>query len=482
MRTRAIVLFGIGVGLSAFGQERFGITHSNYAGADAIYLNPSRSAGQWPYLDVRLAGVDVNAWNSLVAWSNRDQPLIGEVRSGINSGSTNGVTVLRDASSRGMHRGVLHANVLGPSFSLSLGRGTIGAGIRSRIHTSVTQASSEIGNFIFYGWAYRPQHGLRYGEKDLRVQAAAWTEFAVNYGHILRAQGFDLFSAGINAKYNLGHAGALFRLDELSYTVLDTTQIMAHNVTGSYGFAMPALDTGRGWGVDAGVTYERGMDEVDGYLPHRASGGCDASGYRYRIGLSVIDLGRVRFAGGTAGSVSSGSINLYNYTNAPISDQDDLDSLLSTTTNWERDNGFELGTPTALALQYDQRAAEHVYIALAAVQQMSGRNSTRLRRANSIAITPRFETKHVEVALPLVLHEYDVRHPSVGFMVRVEGLVIGSDHIMPFFDRRDVHAADLYFRLRFMLHRSPFCKGKRNPKAVHRTGSSEPLPCATPNE
>ncbi len=115
-----------------------------------------------------------------------------------------------------------------------------------------------------------------------------------------------------------------------------------------------------------------------------------------------------------------------------------------------------------------------------AVQNVSFRNGTRLRRTNSISITPRFETRYVEAALPVTLHEYDLRHPSVGFMLRFDGLVVGTDHIFPFVNTRDVYAADIYFRLRWMIHRSPFCKGKRS--GARHPGGKDALPCATPNE
>ena len=245
---------------------------------------------------------------------------------------------------------------------------------------------------------------------------------------------------------------------------------------------MPAFNAGSGWGADLGVSYERTLEESDGYLPHRGSGGCDPLRYRYRIGLSVIDLGGIKFKNGEAGSITSGSIDIADYTNVPIDSQEDIDSLFATATHWKRNENFSVGTPTALALQYDQRAAEHVYVAFAAVQQVSARNGMRLRRSNSLALTPRFETKHIEVALPVVLHEYDVSHPSVGLMLRFEGIVVGSDHIMPFLNSRDVYAADVYFRLRVMLHRSPFCKGKRKSTGGHRAGSKEQMPCSTPNE
>jgi Family of unknown function (DUF5723) len=467
--------------LPASSQERFGLLHSNYAGTDAGFLNPARTAGQWPYADIRLFGVDVNAWNSLVAWTGRDQRLVGEVRSGI-AGSTSGDVVMRGLPASGVHRGFAQVNLLGPAFSLSLGRGTIGAGIRARSYTSVTGVSPALGNFIFHGLAYRPQQGIRYQESGVRALTAAWTEFSVNYAHILKAEGFGLFSAGMNLRYHMAHAGGALQFDELDFTVLDSAQLIIHNATAAYGFSMPAMNAGRGFGADLGVVYERTLEEADGYMPHRSSGGCDPLRYRYRIGASLIDLGGLRFREGETGNISGGSTDINDYTDIQIDDQSDLDSLFAASTNWTREGAFRIGMPTAVALQYDQRVVDHAYIGFAAVQQLSGRNSMRLRRINTLAITPRFETRYVEAALPITVSEYDVLRPMVGLMLRFEGLVIGTDNLLPFATTRDVFAVDLYVRLRWMIHRSPFCKGKRKSTGGHRTGSSESLPCSTPNK
>src|SRR5690606_27911467 len=156
---------------------------------DALYLNPARGAGQWPYADIRLLGLDVHAWNSLVAWGQRAQPLVGEVNSGI-AGQVEGAGVLRDA--RQNHRAFGQADALGLAFSLSLGRGSLGAGLRTRAMVSASGVSTELGNFIFRGLGYQPQHGVRYEEPGIKAVAAAWSELSLSYAHILRAEGFSL--------------------------------------------------------------------------------------------------------------------------------------------------------------------------------------------------------------------------------------------------------------------------------------------------
>lgn len=466
------------VAFSASAQERYGIAHSNFGGTDIAYLNPARTAGQWPYADIRIAGADAFAWNSLVAWSDRDQSLVGELRDRSTS-TTPGRVVLRSSDLARTHRATVQAAVLGPAVSLALGRGTIGLGIRSRAHVSASGVSEELGNFIYQGFNYAPQVGVRYRDQGVRVLGAAWTEFSANYAHIIRAEGFSFISVGVGIRYNLGHSAGAFQFTDLDYTVVDTAQLIIHEATARYGVAQPAVRAGSGWGADLGMVYERTLDEADGYFPHQGASGCTPIRYRYRIGVSLIDLGGIRFRNAEAGTISAGSLTIPDHEHIPVQGVSDLDSLLSTTTQWSRSTEFAIGLPTAISLQYDQRIVDHAYIAFAAVQNLAGRSSLRLRRANSLAITPRFETRYFEAALPVVLHEYAITRPSIGFMLRLNGLVIGSDHILPFVSKADVYALDVYARLRIMLFRSPACKGKRSSKK-HRSGSKDMVPCVFP--
>lgn len=468
------LLFGV---LCADGQERHGLMHSNFAGADAAWLNPARSAGQWPWLDVQVVGTDVHAWNSLVAWSGRDRRLMGEVMQGMDDGRL----VMRSASPDANHRAIVSAGIAGPGASLALGRTTLGIGMRSRAHVSAAGLSSAMGSFIFHGLNYAPQHDVRYGDEGVRAVGAAWTELGLNLGHVLRAQGFGILSAGINARYLQPHGGGALSFEGIDYTVLDTARVSVHAVTARYGFAMPAADAGRGFGADLGMSYTRTVNEADGYMPHRSSGGCSPLRYNYRVGLSLVDLGGMRFRDAQSGAIETGALDIADYNDLPITDQSDLDSLLASSTRWTRSNGIRIGLPTAASMQFDKRIAGGAYLSAAVVQQLSARGGLRLRRANSIAFNARYETRWMEVAMPLVLEEYDLRRPALGLMLRFNGIVLGTDRIGPLVSKRDMHAADFYFRLRWLIHRSPFCKGRRKANGSHAPGSGESLPCAQPN-
>mgnify|MGYP001264899262 CR=1 FL=1 len=460
-------------------QEQVGLVHGNWSGPDALTLDPTRSAGQWPYASIRVAGADLFAWNDLVALNGEDHSLLREVRNGVR-GEAPAEIILRESLRGDAKQGAVMLNVAGPAFSLATGRHGFGVGLRTRSMMSITGVSPHMGRFIVHGLDHRPQHGQRYRDEHLRAIAAAWSELSFNYAHIVRASGFGIWKVGASVRWQVPHAGAALRLDVLDYTVLDTMRAEVHEVSGAYGVAMPAGVAGSGWGADLGISYERTQEEADGYFPHRASNGCTAIPYRYRISASIIDLGGMRFNNALAGSVGSGSLLFPDHGNVQVQGPEGVDSLFAAAGDHTSGGRFRIGNPTAAVLLFDQRLLDRTHVGVAWVQQLSARRGDRLRRPNSLSITPRFESRWFEAAVPVVFHEYGWRRPSVGLMLRFSDIVVGSDHVLPFLFRPDVDAVDLYLRVRVTIQRGPFCKGRRKPGRRHVPGSGEALPCLMP--
>jgi hypothetical protein len=66
-----------------------------------------------------------------------------------------------------------------------------------------------------------------------------------------------------------------------------------------------------------------------------------------------------------------------------------------------------------------------------------------------ISLTPRYESRFLEVNLPLVL--YDYKYPRFGLSIRVDGLTIGTDNLMCFTSANDFTGADVYVSYRVMI-------------------------------
>ena len=104
--------------------------------------------------------------------------------------------------------------------------------------------------------------------------------------------------------------------------------------------------------------------------------------------------------------------------------------------------------PSTLSVQFDYHVKKNwyvnstVFIPVVYISPM-------IERPSVLALTPRYESRFLEINLPLVL--YDYKYPRFGLSVRIDGFTIGSDNLMCFTSSKDFTGADIYVSYRIML-------------------------------
>jgi hypothetical protein len=81
-----------------------------------------------------------------------------------------------------------------------------------------------------------------------------------------------------------------------------------------------------------------------------------------------------------------------------------------------------------------------------------------VRRANSLMAGLRYESKLLEVSLPLSLYEY--RYPQVGLAFRFYFLTIGTDKLVYFFGKNNLYGGDIYAHIHIPITYHPACKAR----------------------
>ncbi len=475
MLRRILIVFVLICAVNAQAQERFGLLNSNYAGTDGVPMNPAHMADQWCRMDINLIGLDLFIRNDHVSVSSSSRTMLGEMSASFRSVQGDGF-VFTESVRDGSRRAFANVRVVGPAIALNLGRNSIGAAVNGRVHLSLTGIDRPLARFAYNGLGFSPQWRTRYYDENIRLTAAAWTEFNISYARLLVAHDHTLVSAGVTGKYLLGHAGMGLGFDVLDHTVLDSARAQVHEATGYYGLVMPSLNAGHGLGLDLGLVYTRTLEQADGHVPHQV---CEPLPYDWRVGASLIDLGGLRFRDAMAGTFRSSRSFFPDYNAVQLQDEHAVDSLIATSlSGFERSNDMSVGLPTAIAVQFDKRVLDHVYVAANWVQTLSLPSTMRLRRPNSLAIVPRAEWRRFEAAVPIVIHEYDITRPSMGFMLRLNNIIIGSDDLLPLISRRGLFGTDVYFRVKWTIFKGPRCRGRRQPS--RGAGVRTALPCLLP--
>lgn len=463
---------------TVFAQERVGLANSNYAGTTGMPLNPSSMVDSKAWLDINLVGVDAFAWNNFVYLSKDNFYFWNNVPQG------NIPTPLYNINGKEKH-GAVNLRVDGPSFTLSHGKNAFGFHTAARTFVSFEDFLEPSAVYVYEGLDYDPQQNITYTQQKMGAFATAWAEVGLSYGRIVYQEGKDMINVGGTAKYLMGIGHMSMYLDELNHTVVSDEDWNISNITGQYAITEPGFANGHGFGVDLGVTYKRMLEDVSDYAPHTAQSDCGTIDYRYKIGVSLLDLGGISFNKNSLIRTFNNSTTTWeDYPDAEVSSIGDIDALIAS--QFASDAGsmrtgtrFGAALPSAVSVQFDYNLGKNFYANATWVQGFKLNKTTTGIRRSLIAITPRYESKWFEASLPISL--YDYRSPQLGLAFRFYNITIGSDNILPFFIPMNVYSGNIYASVKVTLFKNPRCgKGragkKRNKKGKYNAGSAVDCP------
>jgi len=295
--------------------------------------------------------------------------------------------------------------------------------------------------------------------RNVKISTMSWAEYGLNFGMMVKKRNGLLITAGGNIKYltgiNLFYAN-LGRFDAyMKDTVIDIRKLRGKIQTSE-----PGWNTGNGVGMDLGITYRRALRseiEYEGYYVNSKRSNCKHIDYLYKWGISLLDLGYIKYASTTYKAAIDGSLYIPNYNNV-----DNLDSLIENgfKTTVERNTGIMATLPTGLSAQLDMNLSHNIYLNATIIKSIIPAYLPGVQRANLLSITPRYETRQLEVALPLTLHRFI--YPQLGFAFRFRSFVLGVDNIFPAFLPTNTYGVNLYFNLGISLFKNPACKTKRS--------------------
>ena len=253
---------------------------------------------------------------------------------------------------------------------------------------------------------------------------------------------------------------------QLHVVTPDSAVLFSDN--GTYSYAEPALNAGKGWGISLGATFKKMKGDVDRYYPHSTSSNCVSIDYKYKIGVSLIDFGYINFRN------ESYYGDLDDITNI-IDTVETGDEILDEAKRKAKGTRYTAPLPAALSVQADYNINDKYYLNATIIQRIPFIKSFGVERENLLTVSARYETKYIGIGLPISVINYE--KVFVGLAFRLANLTIGTDHILPWIIKQDIYAASLYFNLKITLYTSPACKVKNKNK--NKKGRNSINECAT---
>ena len=453
-------------------QMTFNSTHGSFTGLGEVSWNPAAIADSRFGFELRLLAVDMHATNSAYRyagpWSLRDlnEPF---------TVSSNDLILHNSSRPKLVSIGL---NVRGPGVMLRLSpRHSLAFSIGARAALQGNEVSQELVSST----REKFETPGSYTNNTANFNINALSEWNATYSRVVLDQQTHVLKAGITVKRLMGIGSAYLQSKQFDYTTtpanrntqLADTLVRLDRLDGAFGYSnpdafrdlnagtvrrwlMPGSSPGSGWGLDVGVVYEYRPD-AEQYRYRDKKGALQTdygrTKYRYRLSVALTDIGSIRYRE---------QARAYNVkrTNLGINSQDINDITLD---NYDEqlerilqiqqpsyDNSFRAALPTALNVDLDYHLLWRLYANASVSQNMRGRYAVGMQRISYAALTPRLETRWLEVAVPLSLTN-NYQDFAYGLLLRVGPLTVGSNNLPALFRSTQPYGANIFAELTFAL-------------------------------
>jgi hypothetical protein len=316
-------------------------------------------------------------------------------------------------------------------------------------------------NTVKIAWeesAYTPLHNkLQDISSEARIAVLSWGELAGSVA--AKVYDRDLFQvdAGITLKYLMGTAGGymqqqgtLYHMPQNYFLVADELNMdVAHAYSGS---PLSLSPLGHGIGGDLGFTFMRKKYHKAPYY------GCpsiiDKSHvgrlyvYKWKLGISLLDLGMIRFTESSKLFGYRKVRGLWDSINTmEVKSVEDFDRELNT--HWYHstsDNKFNMWLPLAASFQFDYFWKKNIFFNLGMMQRINFPGLVGPVRMTSITFTPRYETDDFEIAIPVSFVEYQALYS--GLMLRYKYFFAGTEQLGSMTGLSRLNGMSFYFGFR----------------------------------
>lgn len=455
------------------GQEMFGVTLGNYNGLTGALLNPAIMTGSKNYLEVHFVSTHLFANNDAYYIPASDLSFWDIWKDGTEFptyGENDNNFLMYD--NRNSKAAVINLRVLGPSVMYQYGNHAFGITTGARYYTTGNQIPFEMAVFGYESLKYEPLQNVNFDDYNFDAATMAWMEIGLSYAYNVYQFLDNQVTIGASVRRLWGYAGVYGEVNNLDYIVMDDSTINVKNLNGNFGFAAPVdyntndypmndpFFKGGGFGFDVGVVYtkRRYIDNKRWERPCQQR----YEDYLFRIGFSILDIGRVKYKNNAQlHTLDDVSVIWQNFDTISYSNVNQVVGELSNVFYGDPDasyvgNEMKIGLPTALSLQFDYNLLQvnNVYIAAVWVHPLRFNKHT-LRRPAHLSIIPRYELRHIEFNLPIMLYEY--KYPRIGLSARFSFLTIGTERIGTYLGLADLNGMDIYFSLKLNI-RKGFCR------------------------
>jgi outer membrane protein OmpA-like peptidoglycan-associated protein len=457
-------------------QDMLGMRSSNYAGIQGLGINPASIHTSRLDIDVNIIGIGVTAENDFVYIEKDKLKFFGIGNIIKKFDEKEYLDEFQFGAPDKKYNMSAAISVMGPGVMFNIkNKHTLAFTTQVRAGITAENVDGHIGKYAVEGLTYDPLHQIDFLGEDFKLNILSWLEYDLSYATTITESEKGALTGGITVKFLQGIGAGYARNANLFYDVLsDSNLIFQSNADRSkidYGrtdynsfdeiSGYGDMVNGMGVGFDIGFTYDFLKDPVTWQYEMDGKKIADPTVNRYklRLGLSVLDVGKIKFDDNSGVYHLETDFALYpNYNTDEYANNEDFDKTMSAifyhgdSLASFRDDEFKMSLPSALSMQLDYNVYKKFYLNASYIYGFD-HDDPGVNRPSVFALTPRYENKWIDVSLPFSYFDYNGKVSRLGIAVRFASFYIGSDRLGSIFGLSDLNGLDVYAGLKFSIHK-----------------------------
>jgi hypothetical protein len=436
---------------------------SNYGAVHSYHVNPSFSAYSKYKWQVNLAGLWVNGNNNFLTLrlpysAYRLPNRIPSAYLNENGNPVfNKLWLKENLNGRVKHVSVA-TDIYGPSASVKIKSWRVGFVSQASASVRMASVPENLAHAIFKEFdsaqgAFSQFNNYNQGGMNsmnaFTVNGNSRISAGINVARSIELESNSKLLLGITVKKVWGLQGFHMKNSGMSVRSINADSLVfdpSNLILVTYGDQV-----GKGMGTDIGATYifnKKDFKRHGAYSKNQTQ-------YFCKVGVSIMDIGRINYTGAKFSEVSITSpvgINV-NHGLSSVPQNSDYQALADSFMNQfgtyrTYTGNYNVGLPTRLVLSADFQLRKNLFLAGVVTQSLRHKLSRHERYQSFMMLSPRWESSWFEFSMPLLL-EYDYRAVRLGASARFGPLYIGTNSLASFLYTRGVRDADLFVGIAF---------------------------------
>lgn len=476
-------LFFIFIQLQTFSQQWLGISSSNYAGTYGIYSNPANVADSRYKVFLNLAGANIDIINNYASWG-APYSILGLVTNTVSSSyrSASGSILYRNSYTKESLENktssiFMGTDLRGPSlmFTLEKAKMAIGLTSRARLITNLNDVTTPVARAFVNGTVIPSVYGIPQNDNHFSMNVNGYVELGLTLGKIIRDQDEHFLKVGFTVKRVNAFMNLHYIAKDLDYTIDEVVSrprkqnVFFDNAVGTFGMTNSGAmqiagfspnwlfgnsPAGFGYGLDIGFVYEYRPDyrKYGIRLKDRWTTDGTKNKYLYKFSMALLDFGQINYKSNAfvfQTDLAESNVSIPPGTFNKIDSPDKLyrqmnDAFGLNDINYRHQ--FATPLPAVISTNFDYAFSEKIYFNATWIQNIRDTKSVGMSQPSLIAITPRWESKWLEVSVPVSLQN-NYKNMSIGLAGRVGPLFIGTDNLPGLLNIGSPKGLNAYFGL-----------------------------------